>query len=65
MVILAGPVPAIFVFTGGYFMLSGHYTWRRSLVYTAIFTVVIYLLFAVALDVQLYHGLFEPLFSQT
>lgn len=65
MVLLAGPIPAIFVFTGGYFLLSRHYTWGRALVYTAIFTAVIYLLFAVVLGVQLYHGLLEPLFSQS
>jgi len=65
MIYLAGPIPAIFVFTGGYFLLTRHYTWGRALVYTAIFTAVIYLLFAVALDVQLYHGLFEPMFSQS
>jgi len=65
MIYLAGPIPAIFVFTGGYFLLSRHYTWGRALVYTAIFTAVIYLLFAVALDVQLYHGLLEPIFSQS
>jgi hypothetical protein len=65
MVILAGPIPAIFVFTGGYFLLSRHYSWGRALVYTAFFTATLYLLFVVALKIQLYHGLLEPLFSQS
>ncbi len=65
MVFLAGPIPAIFVFTGGYFLSSRHYSWGRAVVYTALFTAAIYLLFAVALEVQLYHGVLEPIFSQS
>lgn len=65
MVILAGPMPAIFVFTAGYFLLSRHYSWGRALVYTGFFTVAIYLLFVVALEIQLYHGVLMSLISQT
>lgn len=65
MVLLTGPIPAIFVFTAGYLLLSRHCTWRRALVYTALFTAAIYLLFVVALEIQLYHGMFEPLYSQS
>jgi hypothetical protein len=32
-----------------------------SIVYTLVFTAVVYLLFVVALEVQLYHGILEPL----
>lgn len=63
MVYLAGPIPAIFVFTGGYFLLSRHYSWGRALVYTALFVAAIYLLFVVALEIQLYHGLLGFLFN--
>ncbi len=56
-----GPFPAIFLFTGGYFFLSRHYSWTRGIVYTALFTAVLYLLFVDALDLQLYHGLLQPL----
>jgi hypothetical protein len=59
--LLLGPIPAIFVFTGGYFLLSRHYSWRRGLVYTVVFTAAVYLLFVVALEIQLYHGILEPL----
>jgi len=61
MVLLIGPIPAIFVFTGGYFLLSKHYSWRRGLIYTAVFTAVVYLLFVTALQIQLYHGVLAPL----
>ncbi|MGQ0524649.1 MAG: tripartite tricarboxylate transporter TctB family protein [Betaproteobacteria bacterium] len=61
LILLAGPIPAVFVFTGAYFLLSRHYSWFAGLVYTSAFTIAIYLLFVVALEVQLYHGLLEPL----
>jgi hypothetical protein len=61
LILLFGPIPAVFVFTGAYFLLSRHYSWLIGLVYTIAFTLAIYLLFVVALEVQLYHGLLEPL----
>lgn len=61
LVLLFGPIPAIFLFTGGYFLLSRHYSWLKGFIYTAAFTAVVYLLFVVALEVQLYHGVLEPL----
>jgi hypothetical protein len=61
LVLVLGPLPAIFLFTAGYFLASGHYTWLKGLIYTSAFTAVIYLLFVVALEIQLYHGLLEPL----
>ncbi len=61
LVLLFGPIPAIFLFTGGYFLLSRHYSWLKGFIYTATFTAAVYLLFVVALEVQLYHGVLEPL----
>ena len=63
LVMLVGVMPAIFVFTAGYFLLSGYCSWRASLLYTAIFTATAYLLFVVALEMQPYHGLLAPLFA--
>lgn len=60
LVLLVGPMPAIFVFTGAYFLLSKHYSWQRGLIYTTVFTVVVYLLFVTALQIQLYHGVLTP-----
>jgi hypothetical protein len=61
LVLLAGPIPAAALFTFGYFVMSGHYRWGKAAIYTALFTGAIYLLFVVALDVQLYHGVLESL----
>jgi len=61
LIFLIGIMPAVFLFTGGYFALSRQYSWRASLIYTAILTASVYLLFSVALQVQPYHGLLTPL----
>jgi len=60
LVLLIGPIPSIFIFTGGYFFVSRHYSWPKALGYTVVFTIAVYLLFVVALEIQLYHGLLEP-----
>lgn len=61
LMLLLGPITAVFLFTGGYFVLSRQYSWLTGLVYTVVFTAAVYLLFVVALEVQLYHGVLEPL----
>lgn len=61
LILVLGPMPAVFLFTWGYFLLSGYCSWRAGLIYTGILTVTIYLLFVVALQMQLYHGLLAPL----
>ena len=61
LVMLLGPMPAVFLFTGGYFLVTRHYSLRAGLAYTAIFTVATYLLFFVALEIQPYHGLLTPI----
>lgn len=60
LVLLAGPIPAIFVFTFGYFIVSGHLKPLKAAIYTLTFTVAIYLIFFVVLKIQLYHGYLEP-----
>jgi hypothetical protein len=60
LILLVGPIAAVCLFTGGYFMLSRHFSPVMSIVYTVAFTVVVYLLFVVALEVQLYHGVLGP-----
>jgi tripartite tricarboxylate transporter TctB family protein len=64
LVLLLGPVPAVFIFTAAYFALTRYYSFRTALVYTAVFTAVTYLLFFVALEIQPYHGLLAPLVEQ-
>ena len=61
LIFVTGIIPAVFLFTGGYFLLTRHYSLRASLAYTAILTSAIYLLFVVALQIQPYHGMLAPL----
>jgi hypothetical protein len=56
-----GPIVAAAIFTFGYFRSSGQYGWIRSAIYAGLFAGALYVLFAAALDVELYHGLLEPL----
>jgi Tripartite tricarboxylate transporter TctB family len=64
LTLLAGPMPAVFLFTGGYFLVTRQYSWRASLIYTVIFTATVYLLFFLALQIQPYHGLLEPIVAR-
>lgn len=61
LVYTIGVIPAAFVFTAGYFFATRQYGPVASLIYTAVFATVLYLLFIVALQVPPYHGLLEPL----
>jgi hypothetical protein len=61
LIYMVGILPAVFVFTAGYFLLTRHYSLWAGLVYTSIFTGTVYLLFIVALQIQPYHGLLAPL----
>jgi len=64
LVLLLGPILAVFLFTGGYFLFTRHYSLRAGVIYTAVFTAATYLLFFVALEIQPYHGILAPLFAQ-
>jgi len=65
LIFTLGILPAVFLFTGGYFALTREYSWRASLIYTSILTVAVYLLFVVALQIHPYYGLLAPFFDQT
>jgi len=56
-----GPVPAVFLFCAGYLAISKHYSIGRAIASAAVFAIAVYLLFVVGLDLQLYHGLLEPI----
>jgi hypothetical protein len=64
LILLLGPIPAVFLFTGGYLLISRHYSWIKGLLYTVVFTMALYLLFVTALEIQLYHGILDPLVSR-
>jgi len=61
LILLIGPMPSIFLFTAAYFILSKHYTLPKSLVYAVAFLAAVYVLFVVGLELQLYHGVLQPL----
>ncbi|MFN7086318.1 MAG: tripartite tricarboxylate transporter TctB family protein [Burkholderiales bacterium] len=63
LIFAIGIFPAAFAFTAAYFALSRQYSWQAGLVYTAVLTAAMYLLFVVALQMQPYHGLLAPLFA--
>lgn len=63
LIFVTGVMPAAFLFTAGYFLLTRYCSWWRSLAYAAALTASLYLLFVVALEMQLYHGLLAPLFQ--
>lgn len=63
LIFVTGVIPAAFLFTAGYFMVTRYCAWWRSLAYAGVLTVSLYLLFVVALEMQPYHGLLAPLFQ--
>ena len=65
LILLVGPVFAIFVFTASYLFVSGHFPLARSLTIALLFTMTLFLLFAVGLQLDLYHGILEPLLNSS
>lgn len=65
IIVAIGIIPAVFVFTAGYFVLTRQYSWVSALAYTAVFTASLYLLFVTALQIEPYHGLIGPLFARS
>jgi hypothetical protein len=64
LILLLGPIPAVFLFTLGYLLFTRHYSWFKGFLFTVLFTTALYLLFVTALEIQLYHGILEPLVNQ-
>lgn len=51
--LVLGPIPAMFVFSAGYFILSRHYAPWKGIAYSAFWTILVYLVFSTGLKVQL------------
>ena len=64
MIVAFGPLPAVFVFTLGYFLVTRYCTPLRAFAYTVVFTGTIHLLFFVLLEINPYHGLLAPLIAR-
>ncbi len=58
-----GPIPAVFLFSAGYFMFSGHWSPLRSIINGAICAAILYVTFGAILGVQLNRGLLAPYIS--
>ena len=61
LIVALGPVPAVFLFSAGFLAISKHYPLWRAVASAAAFAVIVFLLFVVGLELQLYHGLLTPL----
>jgi hypothetical protein len=60
---LLGPLPAIFLFTAAYLILSGYSSWPRGLAYGAVFTVIILVVFGYILKIPLDRSMLLPSFA--
>jgi len=60
---LLGPIPAIFLFTAGYLILSGHSSWPKGLAYGLIFTIIIAVVFGRILQIPLDRSILLPSFA--
>ena len=60
--LVLGPVPAIFLFSAGYFMLTG-ISWPRGVLYGFLCAGSLYLVFGHILGIQLNRGLTAPLLA--
>lgn len=64
LIVALGPVPAVFLFCAAYLAVSKHYPAWKAIASAAAFAVTVYLLFVVGLELQLYHGLLEPIIDR-
>ena len=64
LILAIGPMPAVFVFTLSYFLVTRYYTALQALLFTSALTAAMYLLFFVVLRVNPYYGLLAPLVAR-
>jgi hypothetical protein len=60
MTLAIGPIPTIFLFTGAYFVLSGHFRPGKAVLWAGVFAAATYLVFVQVLQLQLYNGYLTP-----
>ena len=63
MFMLIGPIPSIFLFSGGFMLARRQYRWPLSIAFAALFTLVVYVLFAVLLGVQMDSSILGSMFG--
>ncbi len=63
MFMLIGPIPSIFLFSAGYMLAKRQYSRPLGLAFAALFTLVVYVLFAAILGVQMDNSLLGSMFG--
>ena len=63
LILLLGPIAAVFLFTSGYFIATRHFAPLKAVTVAGLCTLALYLLFAVGLRLQMYHGVLAPFFE--
>jgi hypothetical protein len=61
--ILFGPLPAMFLFMAGYFVLSRHLGLAKGIVHAAAYTLLVYAVFSLWLRIDLMRGVFDLSFG--
>lgn len=63
LILLLGPIAAVFIFTTGFFVVTRHFAPLKAVTVAGLCTLALYLLFAAGLQLQMYHGVLAPLFE--
>ena len=63
LILLLGPIVAVFLFTTAFFVATRHFAPLKALTVAGLCTLALYLLFALGLQLQMYHGVLAPLFE--
>jgi hypothetical protein len=58
--LLLGPIPSIFVFTAGFLGLTNYFSWPKSLVYAAVMTTIVVVVFGHILQIPLDRSILLP-----
>ena len=61
LILLLGPIAAVFLFTTGFFVVTRHFAPLKAVTVAGLCTLALYLLFAVGLQLQMYYGVLASL----
>jgi hypothetical protein len=64
LIVLLGPIVAVLIFSTGFFLSTRHFTLGKALVVGTGFTLILYVLFVIGLQLQLYHGVLQSFIPQ-
>ncbi len=58
--LLLGPIPSIFLFTAGFLILTEYFPWPKSVLYAAVLTILVVVVFGHILQIPLDHSILLP-----